>query len=171
MSNIILPLTSVDFSASIAELSPYLENQLIALHEVERATTYFILAEHSELPATNEVLSQLNLTIQNLVYLEIKSGAEYYQATQVSSCIILPLTDSGASIGAYSVPYGSAKLPAPMNGYFKEDCTLIESHSLNEPVFTGCELDGAELAFSFQVPEGMVHKAIIIFVNEKTITE
>lgn len=171
MSNIILPLDTVDFSATIAEVTPYLTNQLVKLMEVDWSTAYFVLAENSELTATTAALSQLNLTMTNLVYLEIQGGTEHYQATQVNSCIILPLVETGSTIGAYSAPTGAARQPAPLNGYFKEDCTLLESNSLDEPVFTGCELEGAELVYSFQVPEGQEYKALLIFVNENTLPE
>lgn len=170
MSNIISSLETIDFSASIAEVSPYLVNQLIKLNEMDWSTAYFILAENSDLTATTEILSQLNLSILNLVYLEIQGGTEHYQATQMNSCIILPLEETGSTIGAYSAPIGSARQPAPLNGYFKDDCTLIQSQSLDQPVFTESELGGAELVYSFQVPEGQLYKAIIIFVNEKAIT-
>jgi hypothetical protein len=171
MSNIIIPLTTVDFSASIAEISPYLVNQLVNLTTSDRSKVDFILAEASDLPATSEALSSLNVTILNMVYMEVQGGSEYYQGSQINSCIILPLEETGSTIGAYSAPIGAPRLSDQTNGYNKEDCTLVESYSLDQPVFTGCELVDAELVYSFQVPEGTLYKAIIIFLNENTIPE
>lgn len=171
MSNIILPLDTLDFSASIAEISPYLVNQLVNLTTSDSSKVDFILAETSDLPVTTELLSQLNVTMLNAVYLEAQGGNEYYQGSQINSCIILPLEETESTIGAYSAPIGSPRVPGQENGYHKEDCTLIESYSLNQPVFTGCEIEDAELVYSFQVPEGTLYKAIIIFLNENTISE
>ena len=104
--------------------------------------------------------------------MEVQGGTEHrYNGARVNSVIVLPLEETGSTFGAYSAPLGSARLPDHPNGYHPEDCTLLESHSLDEPIFVGCELDGAELVYSFQVPEDTRFKALLIFVNENTIPE
>jgi hypothetical protein len=129
-----------------------------------------VLADESDLPVTSAVLSQLNASILNIVYLERQGGVEHHQATQNNSCIIIPLEATGSTIAAYSAPYNSPRREDFPNAYYKDDCLLIDSHSLDEPVFTGSEIEGNDLVYSFQVPEGTVHKSLIIFLNESTIS-
>jgi hypothetical protein len=170
MSNIILPLSHIDFTATIAELTPYLENNTMNLPSPDWSEVSIVLADESELPVTSAALSQLNASILTVVYLERQGGIEHYQASRNNSCIIIPLESSGSTIAAYSTPYNSPRREDFPNAYHKDDCTLISSHSLDEPVFTGSEIEGADLVYSFQVPEGILYKSLIIFINESTIT-
>lgn len=172
MSNIILPLNTVDFSASIAEVSPYLENQLLEIVTRAWSTAHVVLAEASEMPVTTELLSSLNISLLNLVYLEVQGGTEkHYNAARTNSSIIVPLEETGSTFSAYSAPIDSERKSDPITEYYEEDCTLLESHSLDEPIFVGSELDGAELVYAFDVPEGQLFKAILIFINENTIPQ
>ena len=174
MSNIIIPLTSVDFTASIAELTPYLENRIVAMPSSQDwSDIYYMMATGEELSITANTLAELNLTILNVVYVETQGGHEYYQGATPNSCIILPLNESDSrTINAYSVPLGSARLQTyPTEGYNAEDCTLLESHLVTEPAFisSGSVLEDAELVYSFRIPEGTLYKSIAIFLNEDTL--
>jgi hypothetical protein len=170
MSNIITPLDNIDFTATLAEIKPYLEDRIIAMPVIPNwSDIYLVVADAADLSITNSVLTDLNQSILSVVYTETQGGVEYYQGSQPNSCIILPLEATGSILRAYSAPLGSTRLEDLPNGYHKEDCTLLETHSLDGPVFTGCAVDGAELVFSFQVPEGQVFKSVIIFLNEDTI--
>ena len=170
MSNI-TPLTDVDFSAAIAEITPLFENQIVEIPKRSpHSDVYYILAEPTELPVTNAILASMNLSMLHAVYVETQGGVEFYHSPQVNSCIVLPLEITGSTIGAYSVPLGSARRSDLPQAYHKEDCTLIESHqSVDGPVFLGIEADGFELAFYLNIPSGKTLKSIIIFVNEETL--
>jgi len=170
MSNIILPLTHIDFTTTIAELTPYLQNATMTLPGQSWAEVSVVLADESDLPVTSAALSQLNASILNIVYLERQGGIEHFQASTSNSCIIIPLESSGSTIAAYSAPYNSPRREDFPTAYHKDDCLLIDSHSLDEPTFTGSVIEGAELVYSFQVPEGIVYKSLIIFINESTIS-
>ena len=170
MSNIILPLTHIDFTTTIAELTPYLQNATITLPSQTWAEVSIVLADESDLPVTSAALSQLNASIRNIVYLERQGGIEHFQASTSNSCIIIPLESSGSTIAAYSAPYNSPKREDFPTAYHKDDCLLIDSLSLDEPTFTGSVIEGAELVYSFQIPEGIVYKSLIIFINESTIS-
>ena len=170
MSNI-TPLSNMDFSAAIAEITPFLENQLVEIPlNAPHSEVYFIMSETTELPVTNDILATLNLSMLHAVYIETQGGVEFYHRSQANSCIVLPLEITGSTIGAYSVPLGSARRPNLPQAYYKEDCTLIESHqSVDGPVFLGIEADGFELAFYLNIPSDKTFKAITIFLNENTI--
>ena len=175
MSNIITPLTNVDFTASIAELKPFLENRVIAMpSSTDWSDVYFLMAAGEDIPATCNTLAELNLTILNIVYVETQGGHEYYQGATPNSCIILPLTEGDSrTINAYSAPLNATVVLGayPTKGYHAEDCTLIESHVVTEPAFisSGSVLEDAELVYSFRIPEGTLYKSIAIFVNEDTL--
>jgi hypothetical protein len=170
MNNIITPLTNVDFTACIEELKSHLELRIIAVPSAEAWTDiYYFMVTGAELPITANVLAGLNLSIINVLYLETQGGNEYYQGTTPNSCIVLPLEEIGSTVSAYSAPLNSPRLPDYPNGYHPEDCTLIESHSADEPVFLGCAIENAELVYSFQVPKDKIYKSIVIFFNEDTL--
>jgi hypothetical protein len=171
MSNIITPLTNVDFTASLAELKPHLENRIVAMPSAETwSDVYYLMVAGDELPITASTLAELNLTLMNVVYIETQGGQEYYQGTTPHSCIVLSIEEiESRTINAYSAPHTSSRLPDYPNGYHAEDCTLIQSHLVDEPVFLGCTIDDAELVYSFRIPEGEVYKSIVIFVNEDTL--
>jgi hypothetical protein len=175
MSNIITPLTNVDFTASLAELIPFLEDRIIAMPSSnDWSDVYFLMAASEDMTETFNILAELNLSILNIVYIETQGGNEYYQGATPNSCIILPLTASvSRTINAYSAPLGTAGLSEtyPVKGYHAEDCTLIESHAVTGPVFigSGSVLEDAELVYSFQTSEGTLYKSIVILVNEDTL--
>lgn len=171
MSNIIIPLSDIDFSAAIAEITPFLENQTMAMPKRSpHSDVYFILADAADLPVTNAILATMNLSMVNTVYVETGGGVEFYQHAQTNSCIILPLEATGSTVGAYSVPLGSSRRSGLPTAYHKEDCTLIESHhSVDSPVFIGTDTDDFELAMYFNIPSDKTLKSIAIFLNEDTI--
>lgn len=169
MSDILSPLTSVDFSASIAELIPYLENQTVVMMDNDWAEVHYILSDPEDLPETSAVLAQLNATILNTVYLTVEGGHVRYQGATPNNCIILPLEATGAKLNAYSASLGSARYPDDTNRYYEEDCTLIKSGSLDSPLLSGSEISDAELVYRFEVPEGQLFKAILLFLNEYII--
>ncbi len=170
MSNIITPLTSVDFTASIAELKSLIEDRIVAMPSLSAwSDLYYIMVTGPELAATATAFAELNLSIINVLYIETQGGNEFYQGAPPSSCVILSVEETGSTISAYSAPLDSAKLPGHSNGYHAEDCTLLESHSADEPVFMSSVLEDAELVYSFQIPEDKIYKSIVIFVNEDTL--
>jgi hypothetical protein len=121
------------------------------------------------LPETVATLAELNLSLVNVLYIETQGGTEFYQGAPPNSCVVLSIEDTDSTISAYSAPLGSARLSSHPNGYHVEDCTLIESHSADGPMFMSCVLEGAELVYSFQIPEDKVYKSIVIVVNEDTL--
>ena len=175
MSNIITPLTNVDFTASLAELTPFLEDRVIAMPSSQDwSDVYFLMATREDIPATFNTLAELNLSILNIVYIETQGGNEFYQGATPNSCIILPLAGSESrTINAYSAPLGTTGVSEtyPTKGYHAEDCTLIESHVVVGPAFisSGSVLEDAELVYSFRTSEGTLYKAIVIFLNEDTL--
>lgn len=171
MSNILSPLTHIDFSASLAEITPCLENQTLSLMAGEWSEVHYILSNPEDLPETNAIVAQLNATILNTVYLTIEGGHTRYQGSRPNNCIILPLETTGSSLNAYSAPLGSTRYTDDFNRYYEENCTLIESESLDSPLLSGSEIPDAELVYWFEVPEGQIFKAILIFVNEDIILQ
>lgn len=172
MSNILSPLTSIDFSASIAEITPYLEDQTVNMMDNGWSQVDYILGNPEDLAATVSILSQLNTSILNAVLLTIEGGHTRYQGARPNNCIILPLeTSTGSVLNAYSAPLGSARYEDDLNRFYEENLTLIESESLDSPLLSGSEIPDAELVYSFQVPEGQTYKAILIFVNEDIIPQ
>jgi hypothetical protein len=170
MSNIITPLTSVDFTASIAELKSHLEVRIVAMPAPKPwSDIYYFMVPGDLLPETSNTLAELNLSILNVLYIETQGGNEYYQGTTPNSYIIFPLEETESTLSAYSAPIGSAGIPDDPNGYNAEDCTLLENYSLSEPLFVKCVLDDAEPVYYYQIPEGEVFKSIIVFVNEDTL--
>lgn len=175
MSNIITPLTNVDFTASLAELNPFLEDRVVAMPSSQDwSDVYFLMAAREDIPTTFNTLAELNLSILNIVYIETQGGNEYYQGATPNSCIILPLTGSDSrTINAYSAPLDATVVLGtyPTKGYHAEDCTLIESHAVTGPTFisSGSVLEDAELVYSFRTSEGTLYKSIVIFVNEDTL--
>lgn len=169
MSNILSPLTSVDFSASIAELTPYLENQTVIMMDNDWSEVHYILSNPEDLPETVSVLAQLNATILNTVYMSVQGGHVRYQGARPNNCIILPLEVTGAKLNAYSAPLGSSRPTDDANRYYEEDCTLIKSESLDSPLLSGSAIPDAELVYWFEIPEGQIFKAILIFLNEDII--
>lgn len=171
MNKILSPLTSVDFSASIAEIEPYLENQTIIMIDHEWSTVYYILSNSEDLPVTSSVLAQLNATMLNAVYMTVEGGHVRYQGARPNNCIILPLEVTGSKLNAYSAPLGSARYTDDANRFYEENCTLIKSESLDSPLLSGSTVEGSELVYWFEVPEGQIFKAILIFVNEDIILQ
>ena len=175
MSNIITLLTNVDFTASLAELIPFLEDRVIAMPSSQDwSDLYFLMATREDIPETFNTLAELNLSILNRLYTETQGGNEYYQGATPNSCIIIPLTASDSrTINAYSAPLGSTgpSETYPTRGYYAEDCTLLESHVVTGPAFisSGSVLEDAELVYSFRTLEGSLYKTIAIFVNEDTL--
>jgi hypothetical protein len=171
MSNIITPINNIDFSAAIAEITPFLENQVMAIPKrTPHSDMYLILAPPQDFPVTNAILGTMNLSMVNPIYAETEGGAESYQHAQSNSCIVLPLEVTGSTVGAYSVPLGSSKMPDLAYSFYKEDCTLIEEHQpADGPLFINTNVDGFELATYFNIPSGKTLKSIIIFVNEETL--
>lgn len=170
MSNIITPLTNVDFAASLTELKSHLEARIVAIPGPSSwSDIYYLMVGAEELTVTKNTLAELNLSILNVLYVETQGGVEFYQGATPNSYIILSVEETEATLSAYSAPLNSARLPTHTNGYHAEDCTLLESHSLAEPLFTGHEIDGAELVLSFQIPESETFKSLVIFVNEDTL--
>ena len=170
MSNIITPLTNVDFTASLAELKSHLELRIVAMPSVaEWSEIYYFMVSGAQLPKTSNTLAELNLTILNVLYIETQGGHVSYQEATPNSCIILSLEETQSTISAYSAPLNSPRLPNYPNRYQAEDCTLLENHSLSEPVFASCILNDAEPVYSFDIPEGEVFKSIVIFLNEDTL--
>ena len=170
MSNIITPLTNVDFTASLAELKPLLINKLVDVPmAVDWSKLYYIAARPNTLPITSSTLAELKLSILELYYVERQRWPEtYYEESVPHSYIILPLveTEEIATIAsAYSAPLNSTRLPNNPRFYNPEDCTLLKSHPLNEPTFIGVELEDAELVYCFEIPEDKVFKAIVILVE------
>jgi hypothetical protein len=171
MSNILSPLTSVDFSASIAEITPYLENATINMMDNGWSQVDYILSDPQDLSETISVLAQLNATILNAVCMTIQGGNIRYQGARPNNCIILPLVTTGSVLNAYTAPMGATRYEDDPNRFYDENLTLIESESLDSPLLSGSEVSGAELVYSFQVPEGQLYKAILLFVNENIIPE
>lgn len=170
MSNIITPLNHVDFSSAIAELKSHLELRIVAIPSASSwSDVYYFMVTPDLLPETVNALTELNLSMTNLIYLETQGGNEFYRGAPSESCIILSLEETGSTISAYSAPLDSPRLPDHLVGYHPEDCTLLESHSADVPVFMGSSIEGAELVYSFEIPEDKVYKSIAIFVNEDTV--
>lgn len=170
MSNIITPLTNIDFATSLVELKSHLEARIVAMPGPSTwSDIYYFMVGGEELSITSTTLAELNLSILNVLYIETQGGVEFYQGATPNSYIILPLDETEATLSTYSAPLNSARLPDHPNGYHAEDCTLLESHSLTGPTFIGHEIDGAELVFSFQIPENETFKSIVIFVNEDVL--
>lgn len=170
MSNLITPPSNIDFSAAIAEITPFLENQIVEIPlNVPHSSAYVILSETTELPVTTAILATMNVSMLHAVYVETTGGVEFYHNAQLNSCIVLPLEVTGTTVGEYSVPIGSARIPNFPMAYHKEDCTLIESQPLDGPLFIGTAADGFELAFYVNVPSDKTFKAIAIYINEDSI--
>jgi hypothetical protein len=170
MSNIITPLTNVDFTACIEELKSHLELRIVAIPQAEPwSDLYYFMVTGEDLPETEAILAELNLSLVNILYIETQGGIEYYHGAPPLGCIILSLEElESRTINAYSAPLNSARLPEYPNGYNPGDCTLIQGHAGDEPVFLSGVLEDAELVYSFGIPEGAVYKSIAIFVNENT---
>lgn len=170
MSNIITPLTNVDFTASLAELKSHLDRHIVAMPSIaEWSDIYYFMTSGEHLPETVNTLAELNLTILNVLYVETQGGHVSYQEATTNSCIVFSLEETESTISAYSAPLNSPRLSGYPNRYNAEDCTLLENHSLSEPVFTSRVLNDAELVYSFDIPEGEIFKSIVLFVNEDTL--
>jgi len=170
MSNIITPLTNVDFTACLAELKSHLELRIVAMPSLSSwSDIYYFMVTGDLLPETGAALAELNLSLVNILYIETQGGTEFYQGAPPNGCIILSIEETGSTISAYSAPLGSTRLSNHPNGYQVEDCTLLESHSVDGPMFMSCVLEDAELVYSFQIPEDKVYKSIVIVVNEDTL--
>ena len=111
------------------------------------------------------------MSMLHLYYVERKITPEsYYEEPIEASYIILPLIETeeiAAIASVYSAPLNSTRLPNNPRLYNPEDCTLLASHLLNEPMFMGNgDLeDDAELVTCFEIPEDKVFKAIVIIVG------
>ena len=171
MSNLITPPSNIDFSAAIAEITPFLENEIVTMpgYGTDQRDVFYILAEPTDFPITNAILATMNLSMLNLVYFENRGGIEFYQPALLKSCIMLPLEVTGTTISTYSVPLGSSRQPSFPPAYYKDDCTLIESQPLDSPLFVGTAADGFELALYVNVPSDKILKSIAIIVNEDSI--
>jgi hypothetical protein len=162
MSNIILPIDHIDFSASVEEMQLHIEDSKLTLFENSRITTSYILVDAEAVPITSSIISELNGELLTIVYVEINGGIEAgYGEAPAKQSIILPLEETSSTLNRYSISEDAVKTYTNVGAsYLAEDCTLVDTFEINGPAFLG-----TDFIFSLEVPAGETFKALILFFD------